>query len=71
MQAPAYGKIKMLGQKLAILESLTGSKVDRYKPIIVLEHLQNLRLEGLWFNSLNVKPQNPILKKRTEILCHN
>ena len=51
-------EVEMLGQKLAILENLTGSKVDRYKPIIVLEHLQNLRLEGLWFNSLNVEPGN-------------
>ena len=30
-------EVEMLGQKLAILENLTGSKVDRYKPIIVLE----------------------------------
>ena len=45
-------QIAALKEKLASLEDITVSKVGRYLPIIVLEHLQTLKPEGLWFKSL-------------------
>jgi hypothetical protein len=32
---------------------LTGAQVSRYMPLIVLEHLQSLKPEGLWFKRLS------------------
>lgn len=46
--------ISELNSKLEALKSITISKVARYKPVIVLEHLQNLKPEGVWFKSLRL-----------------
>ena len=46
--------IKTLNLKLNTLKSITVSKISRYEPLIVLEHLQNLRPEGVWYTSLNI-----------------
>lgn len=45
-------QIESIGEKLQSLESLTVSKVGRYLPIILLEHLQKMKPEGLWFSTL-------------------
>jgi len=44
-------QIEVLKSKLESLDSLTSSKVARFLPIILLEQLQNLKPEGLWFKS--------------------
>lgn len=46
--------IKTLRNKLDSLKDITISKVARYKPIIVLEHLQNLKPDGVWFWSVKI-----------------
>lgn len=45
-------KVQTLESKKDALISITKSKILRYLPIILLESLQTLRPEGLWFESL-------------------
>jgi hypothetical protein len=42
--------IVKLNEKLEALKKITVSKIARFKPVILLEHLQNLKPEGIWFN---------------------
>lgn len=46
--------IKALNVKLDALKKITVSKISRYKPVIVVEHFQNLKPEGVWFKSFKV-----------------
>lgn len=41
--------------RLDSLESITVSKVGRYLPVILLEYLQLLKPEGMWFDSIQQK----------------
>ncbi len=47
-------QIDLLKNKLLSLESITVSRVSRYLSVILLEHLQNLKPEGVWFSSLSI-----------------
>ena len=42
--------IVKLNQKLMALKNITVSKISKYKSVILLEQLQNLKPEGVWFN---------------------
>lgn len=44
--------IRKLNEKLGALQTITVSKISKYKPVVVIEHLQNLKPEGVWFDSL-------------------
>ncbi|MBI2603412.1 MAG: PilN domain-containing protein [Deltaproteobacteria bacterium] len=52
-----YAQIKtqldVLAEKIGAIERITVSKIARYLPIILLEHFQNLKPEGMWFTSLS------------------
>ncbi len=48
------GDIAALNTKLNALKKITVSKIARYKPLIAVEHFQNLRPEGVWFKSLKI-----------------
>jgi len=54
--------ISDLNSKLNALTSITVSKIAKYKPVIVLEHLQNLRPEGVWFESVRIGFGDPVAK---------
>jgi Tfp pilus assembly protein PilN len=43
-----------LETKLAALQSITVSKIGKYMPLIVVEHLANLRPEGIWYHYFKV-----------------
>jgi Tfp pilus assembly protein PilN len=43
-----------LSSKLAALQAITVTKISRFKPILVLEHLLNLRPDGVWFSNLTI-----------------
>lgn len=45
-------KIKDLENKILSLNSITSSATSRFKSVILLEHLQNLKPEGVWFHAL-------------------
>ncbi len=49
------GKIRQLEQMRDAMIKITESKLDRYMPIILLEHLQTLKPEGLWLSDLSFK----------------
>lgn len=54
-QFETLGKdIEELNTKLKSLQSITVSKISRYKPVIIMEHMQNLKPEGLWFESFRI-----------------
>lgn len=42
-------QIEALKQKITALQSITVSKIARYRPVIATEHLQNLKPDGVWF----------------------
>lgn len=46
------GQLENIRQKILSIEKITVSKLYRYMPIILLEHLQLLKPEGVWFTSL-------------------
>ncbi|SME93228.1 PilN domain-containing protein [Pseudobacteriovorax antillogorgiicola] len=46
-------KITKLESKKTSLKRITESKLIRYLPVILIENLQNLRPEGLWFNRVS------------------
>lgn len=42
--------IQKLKTKLDSLKDITANKMNKFKQVIVLEHLQNLKPEGVWFH---------------------
>lgn len=46
-------KISALNSKKNSLQRITESKLVRYLPIILLENIQNLKPEGVWFKSVS------------------
>ena len=46
--------LEELTGKVSALKTLTSSKISKYKPVIVVEHLQNLKPDGLWFKKLEI-----------------
>lgn len=51
--------VEELNQKLDALKAITVSKISKYKPVIVVEHFQNLKPEGVWFEELKVGADDP------------
>ncbi len=45
-------QIDLLKEKIRSVQKITTSKTSRYLPVILLEHLQTFKPEGLWFNSV-------------------
>lgn len=54
--------IKQLSSKVEAIKSITVSVFEKYKLIIVLEHLQLLQPSGVWYDSLSVKDENLKIK---------
>ena len=52
--------IKELNNKLVALQAITVSKVSRYRPVIAIEHLQNLKPDGVWFQSFTLGADNTL-----------
>lgn len=53
---------EQLQKKLNSLKQITISKISRYKPVILLEHLQNLKPEGVWFTYLKDESDSSIIR---------
>jgi Tfp pilus assembly protein PilN len=51
--------VKKLNEKLIALQSITVSKIERIKPLIALEHLQNIKPIGVWYQSLEIGIGSP------------
>ena len=47
-------EIAQLQAKIKAIEDITVSVFARYQPLIVLEHLQVLQPDGVWYNTLNI-----------------
>lgn len=46
--------IKTLREKVDSLRGITISTIARYKPVVIMEHLQNLKPDGVWFWNVKV-----------------
>lgn len=44
-----------LNQKIGALSKITTSKIDKVKPIVALDQLQTLWMDGIWYESLDYK----------------
>ncbi len=54
--------IKKLSNKVEAIKSITVSVFERYKLLIVLEHLQILQPSGVWYNTLKVENDKVSIK---------
>lgn len=54
--------IKQLSSKVEAIKSITVSVFERYKLLIVLEHLQILQPSGVWYDVLSVKDNKISIK---------
>lgn len=50
--------VKTLKNKLQALQKITVSKLERFTPLIVLEHIQNLKPQGVWYTEFTMKNAN-------------
>jgi Tfp pilus assembly protein PilN len=50
--------INRLKDKIKAIQGITISKISRYKPIILFEHLQTLKPEGVWFTYVKDNSEN-------------
>ncbi len=48
-----------LNEKIDALKKITVTKISKFEPVIVLEHLQNLKPEGIWFSKLLIGLPKP------------
>lgn len=51
-------QVDEIDQKLLSLKKVTVSKVSRYTPIILLEHLQTMKPIGLWLKGVQIDSAN-------------
>lgn len=58
---PQLDRFKNLGKdkdalmlKLRALKAITGSRLSKYRELIVIEHLQNLKPESVWLTNLTI-----------------
>ncbi len=51
--------VATLNTRLNALKAITVSKISKYKPVIVIEHFQNLKPDGVWFESLKIGVETP------------
>ena len=52
-----------LNATLKALQNITGdTKIKKFEPVIVLEHLQNLKPEGIWFSKLELGKRDKTFK---------
>lgn len=52
--ATLQAKKDSLNEKIDSLRKITVTKISKFEPVIVLEHLQNLKPEGIWFSKLQI-----------------
>ena len=51
-------EIAELDSKVKALQAITVSRIAKYKSLVVLEHLHNLKPDGVWLNSLKIGGEN-------------
>ena len=55
-------QVKNLGAKINSLKQITSSPLKRYEPLILIDILQILKPEGIWFTHLVEETQNSIIR---------
>jgi small-conductance mechanosensitive channel len=51
-------EVNNLQGKIAALKQITVSKLSKYESVVLLEHLQTLKPDGLWYEKIEVKSAN-------------
>ncbi len=49
-------------EKIKSVKYITASSVDRYLPVLLLEYLQNLKPEGVWFTELSQNYEKSVIE---------
>lgn len=55
-------EIVSLQGKLSALKQITVSKLTKYEPIVLLEHLQTLKPDGLWYEKIEIDSARKTIK---------
>jgi hypothetical protein len=48
-------EMELLNRKIGALKLITTSKIDKVKPIVALDQLQTLWMDGVWYDTLEYK----------------
>lgn len=56
--------INKLKKTTESLRVITASKLEKYKPVVLLEHLHNLKPEGMWFDQIEEKTEEKTIVVR-------
>jgi len=46
-------EMELLNRKVGALQKITTSKIDKVKPLVAIDQLQTLWIEGIWYESLD------------------
>ena len=49
-------EMDLLNRKIGALKLITTSKIDKVKPLVALDQLQTLWIDGVWYDRLEYKP---------------
>jgi hypothetical protein len=63
-------KIKDLENKILSLKSITVSQVEKFKPVIIMELLQSLKPDGVWFETVTDHTEESYLTLRAGAFDH-
>lgn len=56
------GNIEHLRQKINSLNEITVSKIQKFKPVILMEILQNIKPKGVWYSTLLNESDTSIIR---------
>lgn len=56
-------EIELLNRKIGALKKITTSKVDKVKPLVALDQLQTLWMEGIWYEELDYSSNGTLIIK--------
>jgi hypothetical protein len=54
-------EIELLNRKIGALKKITTSKVDKVKPLLALDQLQTLWMEGIWYEELQYSAEGGLV----------
>lgn len=56
-------EMELLNRKIGALKMITTSKIDKVKPLVALDQLQTLWMEGVWYDTLDYRLDGAITIK--------
>lgn len=47
-------QLQDVNKQLSVMKGVSGELVEKYAPVIAIEHVQNLKPQGVWFTSFSI-----------------